>query len=65
MIPAMTPMTIPAIAPPERPLLEPDGVMGREEPDAVAGGMKGWVVVTETVEDAVETPPEVGRSGAE
>jgi hypothetical protein len=65
IIPAITPMTIPAIAPPDRPLLELPDVTGRDEPEAVAGAMNGSVVVAETVDVCVETPPEVGRRGAE
>jgi hypothetical protein len=65
MIPAMTPMTIPAIAPGLRPLLLDAVMVGRVLPLAVAGGRNDWVVVTETVPVNVETPPLVGRNGAE
>lgn len=65
MIPAMTPMTIPAIAPPERPLFEGEGVMGKVVPLAVAAGRKVWVVVTDVSDVAVETPPLVPLTGGE
>jgi len=61
----MVPMTIPAIAPAERPWPLLEGVIGIVVPLAVAGGMNGAVVVAETTEVAVETPPLVGRRGAE
>jgi hypothetical protein len=56
MMPAMTPMTIPAMAPPDRPwdVLE---VMGKVVPLAVAAGRKVCVVVAETTAVAVKTPP--------
>jgi len=59
----MTPMTIPAIAPPLSPF-ELVAVMGMELPEAVAGAPKASVVVAETVAVAV-APPLVGRRGAE
>jgi len=60
---AITPITIPAIAPPLRPPELECSVTGRVLPLAVAGGKNGTVVDAETV--AVETPPLVGRTGAE
>ena len=65
MIPAMTPITIPAMAPGLSPLLLPEGVIGMVLPLAVAGGMNGSVVVAETTFVDVETPPLVARIGAE
>jgi hypothetical protein len=65
MIPAIVPITIPAIAPGLSPWLLLLVVIGRELPLAVAGGMNGCVVVAEAVEVCVETPPLVGRRGAE
>lgn len=65
MIPAITPITIPAIAPPERPLFEDEEVMGKVVPLAVAAGRKVWVVVTDAKDVAVETPPLVPLTGAE
>lgn len=65
MTPAIVPMTIPAIAPAERPPPPFDGVIGSVVPLAVAGGMNGAVVVADTTDVCVETPPEVGRRGAE
>lgn len=50
MIPAIVPMTIPAIAPAERPWLVPDEVIGRVLPLAVAGAMNDAVVVADTNE---------------
>ena len=61
----MTPMTIPAIAPGLRPLLLDAVMVGKALPLAVAAGRNVWVVVTETVPVDVETPPLVGRNGAE
>lgn len=60
-MPTRTPITIPAIAPPLRPP-PPDEwlTIGRVLPLAVAGGVKGWVVVTETV-----ATPLVRRKGGE
>lgn len=55
-------MTIPAIAPPLK-LFELSLVMGKVLPLAVAGGMKGSVVVADTV--AVDVAAPVGRTGAE
>lgn len=65
MIPAITPMTIPAIAPGLRPPEVEDPVIGRVLPLAVAGGTNGIVVDADTTDVAVETPPLVGRTGAE
>jgi hypothetical protein len=65
VIPAMTPITIPAIAPGLSPLLLLEEVIGRVLPLAVAGEMNGAVVVAETVLVAVAMPPLVGRYGAE
>ena len=65
MTPAIVPITIPAIAPADRPWLVLAEVIGRVLPDAVAGAMNGSVVVADTVDVWVETPPLVGRSGAE
>jgi hypothetical protein len=62
MMPAITPITIPAIAPPLKPFDFSCIVSGRELPLAVAGAMNGWVVVSGT---SVVTPPLVGRRGAE
>jgi hypothetical protein len=64
IIPTMTPITIPAIAPPLRPWLLL-ATMGIVLPLAVAGGINAAVVVADTVEVAVLTPPLVGRIGAE
>jgi len=61
----MTPMTIPAIAPGLNPLLLLDEVTAMLDPLAVAGGVKGSVVVAETTAVVVEMPPLVGRKGAE
>ena len=61
----MTPMTIPAMAPGLRLLLVLVEVIGRVEPLAVAGAMNGAVVVADTTEVVVETPPLVGLNGAE
>jgi hypothetical protein len=63
MMAAMTPMTIPAIAPGLRPWEVEWPVIGNVLPLAVAAGMKGTVVDAETVD--VVIPPLVGRSGAE
>jgi len=65
MIPAMTPMTIPAIAPALRPLDEEDEVTGNVLPLAVAAGMKGTVVDAESVEVVVSAPLLVGRMKGE
>lgn len=67
MIPAMTPITIPAIAPPERPLLVvlADTIGKPVEPLALAAGRKVCVVVMELVAVAVLTPPLVPLTGAE
>ena len=65
IIPAITPITIPAIAPGLSPLLLFEGVIGKLLPLAVAGGVNGAVVVAETVLVAVRIPPLVGRRGAE
>lgn len=65
MIPAITPITIPAIAPPLKPPDDECAVTGRVLPLAVAGAMNGWVVVAATTDVAVVTPPLVGRNGAE
>jgi len=62
IMPAITPMTIPAMAPPERPEVLV-AVIGKVLPLAVAAGKKVWVVVIEAV--AVETPPLVPLTGAE
>jgi hypothetical protein len=62
--PAITPITIPAIAPELNPR-ELDSVIGIELPEAETGVPKGWVVVAETVLVAVEAIPLVGRKGAE
>ena len=65
IIPAITPMTIPAIAPGLSPPPLADGTMvGSVLPLAVAGARKGAVVVAEMVEVAVMTPLLVGRYGA-
>lgn len=61
MIPAMTPITIPAIAPGLNPLLLLADGVGRLLPLAVAGGMNGAVVVAETILVVVAIPPLVGR----
>jgi len=65
MIPAMTPITIPAIAPGLSPLLLLEEVIGRVLPLAVAGGVNETVVVAETTAVDVETPPLVGSKGAD
>jgi hypothetical protein len=70
MIPAMTPITIPAItipaiAPGLNPLEVECAVTGNWLPLAVAGGRKGRVVDADSVDVAVVTPPLVGRKGAE
>ena len=65
MIPAMTPMTIPAIAPGLKPPPLWDEVIEMLLPLAVAGGVNGSVVVAETTFVVVEMPPLVGRKGAE
>lgn len=62
MTPAIVPMTIPAIAPPLSPCEVELETIGKVLPEAVAGEMKGAVVVTEV---EVETPPLVGLNGAE
>ena len=62
--PAIVPMTIPAMAPPLNPCEVELETIGKVLPEAVAGEMKGAVVVTE-VEVEVETPPLVGLNGAE
>ena len=64
MMAAITPMTIPAIAPALNPPPPLASAIGKTLPLAVAGAMKGTVVVAETIEVAVETPPLVGRIGA-
>ena len=62
-MPAMTPMTMPAMAPPLRPLLDVEAI------PAVAlvevGVLKGTVVVGEPVEVTVWTVLLVGRMNAE
>ena len=59
-------MTIPAIAPGERPPPPSTGnAVGSVLPLAVAGAKKGAVVVGTTVFVMVETPLLVGLSGAE
>jgi hypothetical protein len=63
MIPAMTPITIPAIAPGLSPLLLLE-VIGRVLPLAVAGGVNETVVVAETTAVDVKTLPLVGSIGA-
>ena len=63
MIPAITPITIPAIAPGLKPP-PPDRVaIGSVLPLAVAGARKGMVVVADRVDVKVEAPPLVGRKG--
>jgi hypothetical protein len=57
IIPAITPMTIPAIAPPLSPLLVLDEVIGIDVPLAETAERKVCVVVAETTAVAVETPP--------
>lgn len=65
MMPAITPITIPAIAPPDRPLELLAETMGKLEPLAEAAGRKVCVVVMEATVVAVLTPPlEVGLTGA-
>ena len=66
MIPAMTPMTIPAMAPPLRPLFEElDTASPVPElvAEAAVGEEKGLVVVTLLVAVAMVVPP-VTRRGA-
>ena len=67
MMPAITPITIPAIAPPLRPLLLVVEVMpaALPAPDAEAvGAWKGTVVVAEPVEVTVVAALLVGRINA-
>ena len=67
--PASTPMTMPAIAPAERPLLETALTPGRAVPEAEAppaeGVMKGTVAVADPVEVTVVAALTVGRRGSE
>lgn len=64
MTPAIVPITIPAIAPGLKPWLLVAAI-GSVLPLAVAGGIKGCVVVAEIVPVAVMVAPLVGRTGAE
>ena len=65
MIPASTPITIPAIAPALKPPPPPDeDMIGSVLPLAVAGARKGMVVVADRVVVMVEAPPLVGRTGS-
>ena len=65
MIPAITPITIPAIAPGLNPPPPVAAIgVGKRLPLAVAGERKGAVVVTPTMSVAVDMPVLVGRSGA-
>ncbi len=57
-------MTIPAIAPPDRPLVVAVAAKPAVEPRLV-GAEKGTVVVAEPVEVMVLTPLLVGRMNAE
>lgn len=64
-MPAMTPITIPAIAPPLNPLLEDVTAAALPAPEAVAEGvMKGTVVVAEPVVVTVVAALLVGRMKA-
>jgi len=60
MIPAMTPMTIPAIAPPLRPPPLDCEVPMRVAPFVPTGAMKDCVVVATPVDVTVITPLLVG-----
>jgi hypothetical protein len=63
MMAAMTPMTIPAMAPALRPEDFRVAVIGSVLPEAVAGERKPVVVVALTIVDV--RPPLVGRRGTD